>query len=705
MRTGVRWPFLVLLAVVLIAAAGRVWWIWHELSTKPGLAYDQDRVLLPRFLSPAAGQDRAARRAFREGYAAWQKAKPALAQKPGTPLTAEVCRQWTELLTAQLLDAWQRAGGKTGRTADAEALLRARAALLGAAPDRELLGLARRVATAGLGDPLVLAVAGDVLRRNRDSEAAPPWSGQRVSLPTGVYPPRLTSWITGAAAPGDITTDTLVEALRGPFQPGEQRLVNEMRGAFVPSGQLADKAGIDPWLFHLMAGREQVTAVQMRYSGRDGDEPPEVQARRHLLAAWRLHPDWPEAATAMITVAALKPSLPDEPRFWFDQAVAAQFDYPPAYDAFRAAQAEPSRLLAFGRECLATARLDTDVPDQVWQTLVAAAQLEDKDIAVNWADAGSYDALHRLFAKRIEQAGDEAETARARARWAAVAYRLDQPADLRLALNGADGGEFEKVGPLAASTAAEWAATRLALGTAEAEADRAWRERRWAEAAGAYEVLATRADDLAARYTRRRAAAARTMASMARGESVVIQPGSDLGCWEVVRGVVLPLADGAVRLSAATGVELRFAAPLHTPFKLSGWYRLPGPVSSVRPALLLRRRADLYPNQPVSLGSTWPDRTGSWRRFELTQTAIGQSTNNGGTRRGPGAGAEGQVADHDRWLALASPELPRLYDPVDSSSAATTKVSAQTWHHPPPDTVWWDLRDLTLGPADAEPAK
>ncbi|MBI5832915.1 MAG: hypothetical protein HZB16_11495, partial [Armatimonadetes bacterium] len=69
------------------------------------------------------------------------------------------------------------------------------------------------------------------------------------------------------------------------------------------------------------------------------------------------------------------------------------------------------------------------------------------------------------------------------------------------------------------------------------------------------------------------------------------------------------------------------------------------------------------------------------------------------------AGAEGQVADHDRWLALASPELPRLYDPVDSSSAATTKVSAQTWHHPPPDTVWWDLRDLTLGPADAEPAK
>jgi hypothetical protein len=69
----------------------------------------------------------------------------------------------------------------------------------------------------------------------------------------------------------------------------------------------------------------------------------------------------------MINVSLGDAESGEMPRLWFDRAVAARFDYIPAYDSLQNAlrsrwSGDPEALLAFARECAATRRFDTDVP-------------------------------------------------------------------------------------------------------------------------------------------------------------------------------------------------------------------------------------------------------------------------------------------------------------------------------------------------------
>ncbi|HET6406418.1 MAG TPA: hypothetical protein VFG14_00945, partial [Chthoniobacteraceae bacterium] len=91
------------------------------------------------------------------------------------------------------------------------------------------------------------------------------------------------------------------------------------------------------------------------------------KARKELVAAWKLRPDRPEAAARMIEVVLGQDSKDDHVRNWFDRAVAAQFDYSPAYSGILRAYlprwgGSLELMIEFGRACRDTRRYDTSVP-------------------------------------------------------------------------------------------------------------------------------------------------------------------------------------------------------------------------------------------------------------------------------------------------------------------------------------------------------
>ena len=174
--------------------------------------------------------------------------------------------------------------------------------------------------------------------------------------------------------------------LQMPIPEAEQRFVYPflretaawMFDRDTPIDKLEPIAASDPnrWL-KLMARAQGVGAVA---------GPTSVDtARVCLQTAWSVHPDWPEAATELIGFVTRNASPTQEkPRFWFDEATLAQFDYLPAYETMmgtfksvqeaqlrkilgaRAAPPAPIQAgdpaLEFAIECLDSGRIDTQVP-------------------------------------------------------------------------------------------------------------------------------------------------------------------------------------------------------------------------------------------------------------------------------------------------------------------------------------------------------
>lgn len=147
--------------------------------------------------------------------------------------------------------------------------------------------------------------------------------------------------------------------------------------AFVLHG-LEKQEAVSKWLLGMMRGENEIEqAWKARGDGwaRDVTEKGWKLFHEHLdragtilTKAWHQAPDRPEAAGAMITVAMGGHGGPGETeRTWFDRAVSAQMDYPAAYRKMVIALlprwgGSHEELRAFGRECLATNRFDTDVP-------------------------------------------------------------------------------------------------------------------------------------------------------------------------------------------------------------------------------------------------------------------------------------------------------------------------------------------------------
>src|SRR6185369_15321086 len=92
------------------------------------------------------------------------------------------------------------------------------------------------------------------------------------------------------------------------------------------------------------------------------------QVRAHSVAAWAAHPEHPEAAVRMIVSVRDGRTIAGEtPRFWFNQAVAAQIDAPLAHQNLLSCLrlgwgGTQEQILTLGMECLRTGRFDTGAP-------------------------------------------------------------------------------------------------------------------------------------------------------------------------------------------------------------------------------------------------------------------------------------------------------------------------------------------------------
>jgi ankyrin repeat protein len=148
--------------------------------------------------------------------------------------------------------------------------------------------------------------------------------------------------------------------------------------------KLKAEQNIDPWLLKMIEGQNNIEYAWRMRGGGWGYEVTEdgwtefrfylKEAAKALIEAWRLHPDYPEAATNMITVAMGKCEASSESeRCWFDRAVAAQMDYQNAYNNYLWSLCPRwggslMKMNKFALECLETERFDTDVP---WFYLIA----------------------------------------------------------------------------------------------------------------------------------------------------------------------------------------------------------------------------------------------------------------------------------------------------------------------------------------------
>lgn len=133
----------------------------------------------------------------------------------------------------------------------------------------------------------------------------------------------------------------------------------------------------DPWMREVLVGREELLEAlesRPRGFGRPGAAAGKDQGADHLgrardclVRAWLRHPGYPEPAAAMVSVTSMAEPVTGEGwQLWFDRAVAAQFDWPDAYERCRwPLMATGGGFLEFVQECLRTRRFDTAVPNEL----------------------------------------------------------------------------------------------------------------------------------------------------------------------------------------------------------------------------------------------------------------------------------------------------------------------------------------------------
>ncbi len=152
---------------------------------------------------------------------------------------------------------------------------------------------------------------------------------------------------------------------------------------------------IDPWVMHMLAGRYYASlawkqrgtryAMEVRPEQWAGFRAYLPRGMAHLRRAWQIHPEYPEAATQLVSVAMAGESMRWSPRDWFNEAVHAQIDFTPAYTAFQRATlprwgGSYREMLEFADECIRTERWDTSIPANAVTILFAIERdLDDPD--------------------------------------------------------------------------------------------------------------------------------------------------------------------------------------------------------------------------------------------------------------------------------------------------------------------------------------
>ena len=338
-------------------------------------------------------------------------------QSPRTALPAELKIQrsteriggYNAWIRTMYADAWRVHGKHDPRWDDEAATLvndyadRAESHI----PQRELVARGRKLLADGCDDPLIRLIIGNSLDLKTGAalyqaiEVLRPALDQLSPdyLPAVAYRVELRyieawnrAWPNKQAEISGTVERMLGRIVRifaGPLTHDERRrhlhrFITDIHGALgryrpLLFQKLAASENTDHWLLEVLLARAHIDLAWQDRGGGWASEVPEkgwqgfeahlTKARSLLLQAWKEQPDLPEAAHFLITVATGGVGGEDA-RFWFDRAVAVDFDFEAAYRALLWALrprwgGSHQAMIAFGRECLATKRFDTQVPTQL----------------------------------------------------------------------------------------------------------------------------------------------------------------------------------------------------------------------------------------------------------------------------------------------------------------------------------------------------
>jgi len=376
-----------------------------------------------------------------------------------------------------------------------------------------------------------------------------------------------------------ILVDGLIGGLNGIYRHREEAIYKALR----------ETPGADPWVVKVMGGFHHIKAAwrargsgwahTVTREGRLGFWEHLREARALLTEAWELEPTYPEAPSQMITVS-MATGAETEPRLWFDRAVAGQLDHVDAYNKLLWALrprwgGSHEEMHAFGLECLATERFDTDIPAMFLKALrYIGGDLPDSRDAYRWPN--THRGVSRVFEGMITEPTRAKERVWLKSQFAVLSWACEE--------YGKANELLEELGDqFPAEALQDHDVTLLALqGEARAfsspvgeEIRRAERLRRKGLVSAALKILEPaldrHKDDEAISYAiRDRLLPIQVVAKMAAGEWARLTPAKDLAGWETSGGKWTVCRDGAIEgnSSAKKGMMLVFKAPIETDFEL-----------------------------------------------------------------------------------------------------------------------------------------
>ena len=460
-------------------------------------------------------------------------------------------------------------------------------------PDGDkLLALAQRVAASGCDDPLALTYVGSTLLDSGDTKAAEACFQRAYDgFKNSKYPVYCqTSAIFGLAAlKGQLgatieapnlvwreqAISTMISAAKAEyFDKGEQRIFWESilqpvmekdlrRSQAVIINTIKARPETDPWLFRMAWGKHNNDyAWLQRGTGWASSVKPEAMkefgkaendAGGNWEKAYALHPEYPEAATELISVANATGN--GNPRVWFDRAVAAQFDWRPAYYAMVNALlprwgGSHQAMLAFAKECLDTERFDTPVP-VMYQEIVQTISEKDRDATI-WNDPAVWANLQTYYEGELAYVTQHApETVKElRTIYFISAWRSGHQDIARQQLE-AMGGDVDRHtldaqwGERAELVVGRIYATTGPRAEAMKQAEELFQGQQTDKALAAFEGLLRDETEKHVRfYLRDRIQTLRWEKQLAADQWVDLMPTEDLVGWDIWEGGFTPLPDG-----------------------------------------------------------------------------------------------------------------------------------------------------------------
>lgn len=374
----------------------------------------------------------------------------------------------------------------------------------------------------------------------------------------------------------DQALDLTVKSLQdGSYAPDEQRifimhLIPDWTDLFLDRQEqlyrsINNLAGLDPWLQHMVAGIYHFTVASKARGGgwahRVTDEgwagyaAGVAEARKHFVAAWQLHPEYPEAAARMVSVA--NGDQVDAPDMWFARATQAQFDYIPAYRNYMFTLwprwgGSHKAMLEFGLACLRTRRFDTAVPLQYFQTLQDIANDVEGAGTALWSSPAIWEHLQQLYSGYIQCEARPLGKSVYQGNYAAIAWRTGHYSIARQLLD--DLGDKIQTGIFVRDFNVAYLEARAQIYAYTSryaddlkKADQLVKDHRDEEASIAYQGLLSKGSDSNVVFCARQSLEKlQHDHALARGAWLPLKPGKDLKGWTVHSGEWKVEDDGAL---------------------------------------------------------------------------------------------------------------------------------------------------------------